>query len=125
MIPPSSSAESGKSPESGKREKEKASAAVPVSSRPFPLVIFTPPSLQKGDFQVCFFPNHHQMVAYTQKCSMENPMGYTAVANLSVLVSRNFSFPLNTAEATQNFWVHYKYIFRSTANREIHVNSSD
>lgn len=49
VIPPPSS--SG----SGKREKERASAAVAVSSHPFPLVIFTPPSLQKRRLAHLFF----------------------------------------------------------------------
>lgn len=68
VIPPPSS--SG----SGKREKERASAAVAVSSHPFPLVIFTPPSLQKRRlahlFFFFFFLKYHQTVAYLQKCSV-------------------------------------------------------
>lgn len=43
------------SADSGKREKEKARAAVPVSSHPIPPMIITPSSLHRGHFQVCFF----------------------------------------------------------------------
>lgn len=66
VIPPPSS--SG----SGKREKERASAAVAVSSHPFPLVIFTPPSLQKRRLAhlFFFFLKYHLTVAYLQKCSV-------------------------------------------------------
>lgn len=51
------------------------------------------------------------MVAYTQECSVENPMGYTEIGNFSVLGSRKLPLPFNTAEATQQFWFHHKYIY--------------
>lgn len=100
VIPPPSS--SG----SGKREKERASAAVAVSSHPFPLVIFTPPSLQKRRLAHLFFffskISSNGCLSPKMFSSVENPLGYTITAILSILGSRKFSLPLNTIEATQH-----------------------